>query len=390
MRSSMTSPGYKVGQILKVIYLRQYWSQSVEQKLKNVGMLMAIFLVYSTSGITSGKQSLSRAQNSDHFWKFWNIKHSFNLTSDMKRSSQIMPIKSIFMMMTSSMTSQGGLKVGPLYSFINEKITFFMITKQRAKISSLNFLCICIIRLWLQLYEYIFMTSLMTSPGHKIGQILKLIYLRQYLNYSVDQKLKMSEMLTAIFLVYSPSGITSGKKSLLRAQKGGHFENFEILNKTSTWPQIWKDRPKLCKKKYFHDHDVIIDVTGWPQSVSLYSCFGEVGSGSKLQGQCIVNKCQQCHNCLSRLYMPKSQWITLFEIAGQRSTSQAYWVSLALISNIANYLKYNYLLDCDGIDNVTLRLWKFSDFCSTHCRRRGWWYHVPHSSLNLVSGALAV
>ena len=40
----------------------------------------------------------------------------------------------------------------------------------------------------------------MTSPGHKIGQILKLIYLRQYLNYSVDQKLKMSEMLMAIFL----------------------------------------------------------------------------------------------------------------------------------------------------------------------------------------------
>ena len=114
--------------------------------------------------------------------------------------------------MTSSMTSQGGLKVGPLYSYMNEIVTFFMITKQRAKISSLNFLCICIIRLWLQLYEYIFMTSLMTSPGHKIGQILKLIYLRHYLHYSVDQKLKMSEMLMAIFLVYYPSGITSGKK----------------------------------------------------------------------------------------------------------------------------------------------------------------------------------
>ena len=56
------------------------------------------------------------------------------------------------------------------------------------------------------------MTSLMTSPGNKIGQILKLIYLRQYLSYSVDQKLKMSEMLIAIFLVYSTSGITSGKK----------------------------------------------------------------------------------------------------------------------------------------------------------------------------------
>ena len=45
------------------------------------------------------------------------------------------------------------------------------------------------------------MASLMTSPGHKIGQILKLIYLRQYFIYSVDQKLKMSEMLMAIFLV---------------------------------------------------------------------------------------------------------------------------------------------------------------------------------------------
>ena len=25
-----------------------------------------------------------------------------------------------------------------------------------------------------------------------------------------------------------------------------------------------------------------------------------------------------------------------------------------------------FCLDCDGIDNVTLRLWKFSDFCSRH------------------------
>ena len=167
-------------------------------------------------------------------------------------------------MMTSSMTSQSGLKVGPLYTFINEIITFFMLTKKRAKIS-LNLLWICIMRLWLQVFAYIFMTSLMTSPGPKIVQVLKLIYLHQYLNYSVDQKLKMSEMLMAIFLVYSPSGITFGKKSLSRAQKGGHFENFEILNTASIWPQIWKYLPKLYQKLYFHDY-VIDDVTGWPQS----------------------------------------------------------------------------------------------------------------------------
>ena len=50
--------------------------------------------------------------------------------------------KGIFMMMTSSMTSQGGLKVGPLYSFINEMTTFFMITKKQANISAQNFMCI--------------------------------------------------------------------------------------------------------------------------------------------------------------------------------------------------------------------------------------------------------
>ena len=82
------------------------------------------------------------------------------------------------------------------------------------------------------------MTSLMTSPGNKIGQILKLVYLRQYLSYSVDQKLKMSEMHMAVFLVYSTSGITSGKKSLSRAQNGDHFENFEILSTASISPQI--------------------------------------------------------------------------------------------------------------------------------------------------------
>ena len=56
------------------------------------------------------------------------------------------------------------------------------------------------------------MTSMMTSPGNKIGQILKLMYLVHYLSLSVDQKLKMSEMLMVIFLVYSTSGITFGKK----------------------------------------------------------------------------------------------------------------------------------------------------------------------------------
>ena len=63
------------------------------------------------------------------------------------------------------------------------------------------------------------MTSLMTSSGNKIGQILKLIYIRQYLSYSVDQILKMSEMLMAIFLVYSTSGIKLPVKKVCRELK---------------------------------------------------------------------------------------------------------------------------------------------------------------------------
>ena len=64
-----------------------------------------------------------------------------------------------------------------------------------------------------------------------------------------------------------------------------------------------KRSSQIMPKKFYGD-DVIDDVTGWPQSFSLYLCLGEVGSGSKLQGKCLVNKCQY-RNFLSRLYMPK-------------------------------------------------------------------------------------
>ena len=93
-------------------------------------------------------------------------------------------------------------------------------------------------------------------------------------------------------------------KSLSPPENGGHFENIEILYTAAIWPQIWKDRPKLCQKSIFHVDDVIDDVTGWPQNPPPYSWLVEVGSGSKLQGQCLVNKCKYC-NRLSRSFMSK-------------------------------------------------------------------------------------
>ena len=56
------------------------------------------------------------------------------------------------------------------------------------------------------------MTSLMTSAGRKIGQILKFLYLHECFTYSVDQNLEISEMLMAFLLVNLTSGINSDKK----------------------------------------------------------------------------------------------------------------------------------------------------------------------------------
>ena len=84
-----------------------------------------------------------------------------------------------------------------------------------------------------QVMFHVLMTSLMTSPGHKIGQILKLLYLRQYLSWSVDQKVKMSEMLMAILLLNSTSGITSGKKVCRELKMAVDFQSFEISNTAS-------------------------------------------------------------------------------------------------------------------------------------------------------------
>ena len=99
----MTSPGHKIGQILKLIYLRQYLSYSVDQKLKMSEMLMAIFLVYSTSGKKTfvGLKMAAVLKN----LKYW-TKLQFDLRYEKNYAK-----KSVFMVMTSSMTSQGGLKV---------------------------------------------------------------------------------------------------------------------------------------------------------------------------------------------------------------------------------------------------------------------------------------
>ena len=55
----------------------------------------------------------------------------------------------------------------------------------------------------------------------------------------------------AIFLVYSTSGITSGKKLCPELKMATIFFNFEISNTASIWPQILKKKPsKIMQKKF--------------------------------------------------------------------------------------------------------------------------------------------
>ena len=125
-----------------------------------MGNANAHLLVYSTSGITS-VEKVCRELKMAAILKI--LKYQTQLQFDL-RYEKVVPnyaMKSIFHDDDVTDDVTGWLKVGPLYSFINEITTCFMITKIRAKISSLNFLYIGIRRLWLHLYKHVFMTSLM-------------------------------------------------------------------------------------------------------------------------------------------------------------------------------------------------------------------------------------
>ena len=60
-------------------------------KLKISELLMAIFTGIFNSRYYFGDKTFFVTSKWRPFWKFWNIKHSFNFTSDLKRPSQIMP-----------------------------------------------------------------------------------------------------------------------------------------------------------------------------------------------------------------------------------------------------------------------------------------------------------
>ena len=76
----------------------------------------------------------------------------------------------------------------------------------------------------------------------------------------------MSAMLMAMFLVYSPSGITSGKKVCRELKMAAILKFLKYETQLQFDLRYENIVPNYAKKKYFHEDDVIDDVTGWPQN----------------------------------------------------------------------------------------------------------------------------
>ena len=207
---------------------------------------MAIFAEYSNYGVTSSKNISLQPQYGRHFENVQVLDNSFNLTSEINRSSQIMQEKFSwcysFIVMTSSMTSQGDLKVVSPNCFMNEKITFFMITEQRTKISSLNSVYIYNTDWWIRINKLLWIALLMTSSSLKICHNCELQYLCQYLSKGIGEKLKMSLILMVIFPV------SLWVKNFLATSKWRPFWKCQIIKYSFIWPQNLTDHPKLYKK----------------------------------------------------------------------------------------------------------------------------------------------
>ena len=154
--------------------------------------------------------------------------------------------------------------------------------------------------------------------------------------------------------------------ALYVALRDSYFHTMHILIKDPHKCAIRKDHSKLCQKSIFMVITSSMTSHGGLK-ISLYiHVYERLAPGANCKGNVSSINANIIIVFLGYTCQERFQLITLFEITSQNSASHAYWVTLALISNIANYLKYNYFWDCDGIDNVTLRPWIFSDFCSRH------------------------
>ena len=127
-RSKVKGQGHDISRNAQIKITKTGISQSIfklEQNLKNHNVILLEAYLHGiiNSGITSGLK-VRLTSKWRPFWKFRNILDKFILTLDMERPSKINPKKLFWKLMTSLMTSQRDVKVGLLYSCLNEIVTF--------------------------------------------------------------------------------------------------------------------------------------------------------------------------------------------------------------------------------------------------------------------------
>ena len=149
---------------------------------------MAIFIAYSNSGVTSGKK-IRRDLKMAAILKM--SKYQTQLQFDIRNGKIIQNYarKNIFRVMT--MTSQSDLKVVSLYSFINERITFLVITEERTKISSSNLGYICNMDFWILILSH----HAFHKHAHQRGGL-------SLTCVTLNRNLKTFTLITTFFLIW--------------------------------------------------------------------------------------------------------------------------------------------------------------------------------------------
>ena len=153
----------------------------------------------------------------------------------------------------------------------------------------------------------------MTSPGYKVGQIWH-CYISSI--FQLEHRSKAQNIGNAhdYFVgIFNFQYYTSVKK-VGRELKMAAILKYETQHQFDL--RYEKIVPNYTQNSIFHGDDVIDDVAGRPESCRLYSCLGEVGSGSKLRGQCLVNKCEYRklvivflgYTCLKKISINNTFW----------------------------------------------------------------------------------
>ena len=183
----------------------------------------------------------------------------------MERSYANNPRKSIFMLMTSPVTSHHDDKISLLYSRLNQISTFSRINHERFAISSLFFQPQMYLGSVQRFVVFQGQRSKSWSRVKKIGHFEIAI---TSLIFEIQRRSKAQSVgISMTYLVVWPKVRYHFRcKNSPWPQNGGHFEMFKIFQIGSFWHQIWKDCRKLFPKRIFDLDYVTDDVTAWRQT----------------------------------------------------------------------------------------------------------------------------